>query len=82
MSPQTPGGANPAFGYDGLAVDPNNPNTVFVTSFDRYSGPDTMWKTANASAATPTWTQFFDQSSAQNFGYGGFNTTRNTSTAA
>jgi hypothetical protein len=81
IAPQTPGGGNPNFGYDGIAVDPQNPNAVVVTSFDRYSGPDTMWRTTNASAATPTWYQFFDQSSAQNFGYGGFNTTRNTSAA-
>ena len=67
------------FGYDGIAVDPQNTNAIIVTSFDRYSGPDTMWKTTNASAGTPAWFQFFDPSSAQNSGYGGFNTTRNTS---
>ena len=81
ISPQTPGGSNPTFGYDGIAVDPQNPNAVVVTSFDRYSGPDTIWRSTNATSATPTWVQLFDPSSAQNSGYGGFNTTRNTSTA-
>jgi hypothetical protein len=82
VSPVTPGAVSgDNFGYDGIAIDPNNPNVAIVTSFDRYSGPDTMWKTMNASAATPTWFQFFDPSSAQNFGFNGFNTTRNTSAA-
>jgi hypothetical protein len=81
ISPQAPGGSNPAFGYDGIAIDPQNPSAVVVTSFDRYSGPDTIWRTANATAASPAWIQLFDPSSAQNFGFGGFNTTRNTSAA-
>jgi hypothetical protein len=81
ISPQTPGGANPTFGYDGIAIDPSNPTAVVVTSFDRYSGPDTIWRTANATVATPTWVQLMDFSSAQNFGFGGYNTTRDTSAA-
>ncbi len=59
ISPQTPGGSNPTFGYDGIAIDPLNPTAVVVTSFDRYSGPDTMWRTANATATSPTWIQLF-----------------------
>ena len=82
IAPVVPGAVSgDNFGYDGIAVDPQNPNAIVVTSFDRYSGPDTMWRTTNASAATPTWFQLFDPSSAQNSGYGGFNTTRNTSSA-
>ncbi len=59
ISPQTPGGSNPSFGYDAVAADPENPNTVVVTSFDRYSGPDQIWRTTNANAATPTWTALY-----------------------
>jgi hypothetical protein len=71
------------FGYDAVAADPSNPNTVVATSFDDYSGPDQMWRTVNANAATPTWTEVFDFSNSvqDNFGYGGYNTTRNASTA-
>ena len=43
------------WGYDGIAADPSNPNTIVVTSFNWYSGPDKMWRTVNANAATPTW---------------------------
>jgi hypothetical protein len=69
------------FGYDAVAADPENPNTVVVTSFDDYSGPDRIWRTVNANAATPTWTEIYDLNAQQNFGYGGFNTTRNASIA-
>jgi len=69
------------FGYDGVAADPQNPNTIVVTSFDYYSGPDMIWRTVNANTTAPTWTALYDQSSAQNFGYGGYDTTRNTSNA-
>ncbi len=69
------------FGYDGVAADPNNPNTIVVTSFDFYSGPDQMWRTVNANAATPTWTEVYDYSTAQDNGYEGFDTTRNTTNA-
>ena len=64
-----------------MAADPENPNTVVVASFDYYSGPDQIWRTVNANAATPSWTELMDYASAQNSGYGGYNTTRNTSNA-
>ncbi len=71
------------FGYDAVAADPENPNTVVVTSIDYYSGPDEIWRTVNANAATPTWTTLFDDSNnvQDNNGFGGYNTTRNTSTS-
>ncbi len=82
ISPQLPGaGTNPQFGYLGLALDPNSPTTVVVTSNDRYSATDVLWRTTNANVATPTWVALMDTSSAQNFGYGGYNTTRDTSAA-
>ncbi|HZZ26548.1 MAG TPA: hypothetical protein VFE46_00970, partial [Pirellulales bacterium] len=77
----SPVATNGNFGYDGVAADPENPNTLVVTSFDDYSGPDQIWRTVNANAATPSWTELYDFSSAQNSGYGGFDTTRNTSNA-
>lgn len=81
ISPQTPGGSNPTFGYDAVAADPNSPGTIVVTSFDRYSGPDQIWRTTNATATTPTWTALYSTSGAQNFGFGGFDPTRNTANA-
>jgi hypothetical protein len=69
------------FGYDAVAADPSNPNTVVVTSFDDYSGPDQMWRTVNANAATPTWTEVYDYSTAQNFGYNGYDASRNSTNA-
>jgi hypothetical protein len=78
ITPKATGGS---FGYDGVAVDPENPNTIVVTSFDYYSGPDQMWRTVNANATTPTWTEVYDYSTAQNNGYNGYDTTRNTTNA-
>jgi len=79
ISPDMPGvtlGGFDQFGYVGLALDPQNSTTVVVTSFDRYAAGDAIWRTTNASAASPVWTALF-----QFQGYGGGNTTRNTSTA-
>lgn len=81
ISPQTPGGSNPAFGYDAIAADVQDPGTIVVTSFDRYSGPDQIWRTTNANSSNPTWTALFSTAGAQNYGYGGFNPTRDTSSA-
>ncbi|MGD0461714.1 MAG: hypothetical protein ABSB74_04420 [Tepidisphaeraceae bacterium] len=78
ISPKATSGS---FGYDGIAADPENPNTVVVTSFDYYSGPDQIWRTINANAGTPTWTEIYDYSTAANYGYNGFDTTRNYSNA-
>ena len=69
------------FGYNGVAADPQNPNTVIVATFDHYSGPDQIWRTVNANAATPSWTSIYNYSTSQNFGFNGFNTTRNNSSA-
>ena len=79
--PQITNGSNDQFGYVGLALDPSSPSTLAVTSFDRYSFIDAIWRTADATAATPIWTALMDTSTAQNSGYGGFNATRNTSNA-
>ena len=40
-----------------------------------------MWRTTNATAASPTWYKPLNTATAQNFGYGGYNQTRNTSSA-
>ncbi|MGD0140892.1 MAG: hypothetical protein ABSD28_18665, partial [Tepidisphaeraceae bacterium] len=69
------------WGYDGVAADPENPNTIVVASFNDYGGPDTMWRTVNANAATPTWYKPLSTATAQDSGYGGFNQTRNASSA-
>ncbi|MGD0463221.1 MAG: hypothetical protein ABSB74_12120 [Tepidisphaeraceae bacterium] len=84
ISPDIPGvtvGANDTFGYVGIALDPESSTTLVVTSFDRYNHTDQIWRTIDANAATPTWTGLYDNSSAQNGGYGGFDATRNTSNA-
>ena len=78
MSPKATGGS---FGYDAVAADPQNPNTVVVTSFNYYSGPDQIWRTVNANAAAPSWTEFYDLTQQQNFGYGAYNRTRDSSNA-
>jgi len=75
ISPKATGGN---FGYDAVAADPENPNTVVVSSFDYYSGPDQIWRTVNANATTPTWTELYSYSGAQNSGYNGYDPTRNT----
>jgi hypothetical protein len=60
ISPVVPGAVSgDTFGYEGLAVDPENPGTVVVTSLDRYNQGDQIWRTTNASAATPTWTAMY-----------------------
>ena len=78
ISPKATAGS---FGYDSVAADPQNPNTVVVTSFNYYSGPDQIWRTVNANAAIPTWTEIYDLSQQQNFGYGAYNLTRDSSNA-
>jgi hypothetical protein len=82
ISPQIPNvSGSTQFGYMGLALDPESSTTVVVTSINRYAGIDALWRTTNSTAAAPTWVALFDTSSSQNYGYGGYNTTRNTSTA-
>ncbi len=71
-----------SFGFSGVTADPNNPNTLVVSTFDHYSGPDQIWRCVNANAATPTWTELYDYATAQNSGFNGFDTTRNYSNAA
>ena len=73
--------AGGSFGYNGVAADPQNPNTIVVATFDHYSGPDQIWRTVNANAVTPSWTSIYNYSTSQNFGFNGFNTTRNNSSA-
>jgi hypothetical protein len=82
ISPQVPGVAGaPQYGYMGLALDPESPTTIVVTTINDYSGPDAIYRTTNANATAPTWVPLYSTGSAQNFGYGGYDTTRNTSTA-
>ncbi len=82
ISPVVPGATSgDNFGYVGLAIDPEHAGTVVVTSFDRYSYIDTLWRSTNANTSSPTWVALYNNSSAQNYGYGGYDTTRNTSTA-
>ncbi|MGD0770192.1 MAG: hypothetical protein ABSB42_18575, partial [Tepidisphaeraceae bacterium] len=67
------------FGYCGIALDPNSPTTLVVTSLDRYNYGDQIWRTTNANSSSPSWTALF--SSSSNNGTGGYNTTRNMSNA-
>ena len=43
-----------AFGYDGLALDPEKPGTLVVTTVDRYGAGDTMFRSTSA-GNTGTW---------------------------
>jgi xyloglucan-specific exo-beta-1,4-glucanase len=53
ITPEVPGaGGNPAFGYAGLAVDPEHPDTVMVATNDRWSPVDTIFRSTDAGA---TW---------------------------
>ncbi len=67
------------FGYCGLALDPNSPTTVVVTSLDRYNYGDEMWRTTNANASSPSWTTLY-QLPSPNI-YAGYDPTRNTTNA-
>jgi xyloglucan-specific exo-beta-1,4-glucanase len=82
ISPQIPGaGTNASFGYLGLALDPENNTTIAVTTINDYSGIDKIYRTTNSTGTAPTWVVLYDTDSAQNHGYGGYDTTRNTSNA-
>jgi hypothetical protein len=53
ITPEAPGAdGNPAFGYAGLAVDPEHPDTVMVATNDRWSPIDTIFRSTDAGA---TW---------------------------
>ncbi|MBW8882167.1 MAG: exo-alpha-sialidase, partial [Asticcacaulis sp.] len=45
--------SNWQFGYGGLAVDPRNPNTIVVTTIDRWSTGDDLYKSTDGGA---NWT--------------------------
>jgi len=64
------------FGYGALALDPNSPTTIVVSSLDRYNYGDQIWRTTNANASSPTWTALYSTSS-----YSGYPPTRNTTTS-
>jgi xyloglucan-specific exo-beta-1,4-glucanase len=49
----TPEGSENWWGYDGLAVDPNNPNTLYVATNDRWSPVDTIYRSTDGGS---TWT--------------------------
>lgn len=40
----------PSGGYMGLAVDQRQPDTVLVATVDRWTGPDTIWRSTDAGA--------------------------------
>lgn len=46
----TPETASNWWGYDGLAVDPSNPNTVYVATNDRWSPIDTVYRSTDGGA--------------------------------
>ena len=53
ITPEAPGAdGNPAFGYAGLAVDPEHPSTVMVATNDRWSPVDTIYRSTDGGA---TW---------------------------
>ncbi len=53
ITPEVPGaGGNPTFGYAGLAVDPEHPDTVMVATNDRWFPVDTIFRSTNAGS---TW---------------------------
>ena len=48
----TPEGDENTWGYDGLALDPNNPDTVYVSTNDRWSPVDTVYRSTDGGS---TW---------------------------
>jgi hypothetical protein len=53
ITPEAPGvDGNPPFGYAGLAVDPEHPDTVMVATNDRWSPIDTIFRSTDAGT---TW---------------------------
>jgi hypothetical protein len=66
ITPLAPTGTD-TFGYDGLALDPQKPGTLIVTTVDRYGAGDTMFRSTGGGAAgswidlkpkaTMSWTQ-------------------------
>ncbi|QNP68062.1 1,4-beta-glucanase [Streptomyces roseirectus] len=56
VSPVTPGGAD-GFGYGGAAVDPQHTGTVVVTTNNRWSSGDTLFRTTDGGR---TWTSLKD----------------------
>jgi hypothetical protein len=79
VSPVIPQGTNNPydyFGYCGIALDPNSPTTLVVTSLDRYNYDDEIWRTTNANASSPSWTTLYED-----YQYQSYNPTRNTTNA-
>jgi hypothetical protein len=77
--PQVTNGSADEFGYCGLALDPNSPTTLVVTSLDRYNYGDEIWRTTSAYASSPSWVTLY-QLPSPNI-YAGYDTTRNTTNA-
>jgi hypothetical protein len=77
--PQRSGAPYDYFGYCALALDPNSSTTLVTTSLDRYNYGDQIWRTTNATFASPSWTALFSSNSYN--GTGGYNTTRNVTNA-
>jgi photosystem II stability/assembly factor-like uncharacterized protein len=48
----TPEGSVNTWGYDGLAIDPDDPDTVYVSTNDRWSPVDTIYRSTNGGS---TW---------------------------
>ncbi|HRK21513.1 MAG TPA: xyloglucanase [Fimbriimonadaceae bacterium] len=47
ITPEKPGPGN-AFGYGGVAIDPNNPGTIMVSTLCRWSRHDTVFRTTDS----------------------------------
>lgn len=54
-------GSGDFFGYGSLALDPRNPDTLVVASMDRWNWGDAMWRSLNANAEIPAWTELFSR---------------------
>ncbi len=51
ITPVAPGSSNfGTFGYAGLSVDASHPNTLMVSSMDKWSSGDDLWRTTDAGA--------------------------------
>jgi subtilisin-like proprotein convertase family protein len=63
LGAQTPGSFNVAGRAAGLAVDPGNPDVVYVGT-----AGGGVWKTTNATAANPSWTPLTDNQASEFIG--------------
>jgi xyloglucan-specific exo-beta-1,4-glucanase len=57
ISPDASSSTNSWFGYGGLAVDAQNPNTIMVSALNRWWPDASIWRSTDAGA---TWTSIWD----------------------